>query len=77
MHTYDERGDGKGRDVLQRIYLCGKITPIEPLVQICRTLVFELGPPMQELGEVKKKKEGEKINFFVHGVACAFCLMIL
>jgi len=54
MYAYDERGDGKRRGLLQRIYLCGKIMAIQPPVQICRAPNVELGPPMWESEEVKK-----------------------
>lgn len=39
-----KRGDGRGIDLLQRVYLCGKIMPMRPPVEVCRVLNFELGP---------------------------------
>lgn len=46
--TLEERGDGKGRDLLQRVYLSGKIMSMQVPVEVCKFLNFELGHLIQK-----------------------------
>lgn len=73
MQSYSERGDGKGRDLLQRGYLCGKIMPIQPASGAgLQNSEFWAGTSSVRVRRSKENEEKKLILLFMVLLVCFF-----